>query len=136
MNLDTYQSLAVDAFDRRNHVAILGAAGTGKSHVLANIIQRASSSFGFKRFVACAWSNNAAQNIDGVTLHKLFCAKVNWEWTGEGLLQELTRKPRSLDFLLDLKVLIIDEIFTVKSTVFEAIDFVLRRLVKVSWHEG
>ena len=31
---------------------------------------------------------------------------------------------------------IIDEIFTVKSTVIEAIDFVLRRLVKVSWHEG
>ena len=77
MNLDTYQSLAVDGFDRPNH-AMLGAAGTGKSHVLANILQRAGLSFGFKRFVACAWSNNAPQNIDGVTLHKLFCAKVNW----------------------------------------------------------
>ena len=134
--MDEYQQKAIYAFDARNHVAILGAAGTGKSHVLLQMIKRAREKFGAQHCVACAWTNNAARNINGMTLHKLFCAKINWECTEEGLWNQVRNNKKILEFLLGVKVVIIDEIFTIRSNVLDAIDFVLQKLVKVTWHEG
>ena len=74
--------------------------------------------------MACAWTNNAA-SINGMTLRKLFYVKINWEWTEEGLWNQVRNNKKVLEFLLVVKVFIIDEIFRISSNLLDAIDFVL-----------
>ena len=68
--LDVYQKRALSAFKLKNHLAILGGAGTGKSILLSKIISTVSSMFAKYEVVACAMTNNAARSIDGITFHK------------------------------------------------------------------
>ena len=134
--LDRYQIKSVDAFRDGKHVAVLGGAGTGKSCVIESIITAARENLGERHVAACATTNNAGKNIGGVTLHWLFGAKVNWEWSGAGLWNEMTSNVEIKNPLAELDVLVIDEISTVKSRVLESFDAVLRKLVKVEWFAG
>lgn len=134
--LDEFQRKAVQSFKAGKHVAVLGGAGTGKSFVVSKIIAAAKEKYGERRVAACAGTNNAAKNIGGVTLHRLFGAKINWEWSGAGLWNQVSSSPDVKRALADMDVLIIDEISTVKSSVLESIDAVLRKLVAIDWLAG
>ena len=114
--LDYYQMRALQLVKHRRNVAILGGAGIGKSFVLSKIISAANQLLQKKHVVACSVTNNAARNIDGLTLHKLFRAKINWEWSVEGLWDQVKRHSSTRRVLSDAKILIIDEISTVKAT--------------------
>ena len=78
--------------------------------------------------VACAMTKNAARSRDGITFHKLFRAKENWEWTPEGLWRSIESNTITWKVLCNVKVLILDEISTVKRNVLEAVVAVLRRI--------
>ena len=77
---------------------------------------------------AFAVTNNAARNFGGTTLHRLFRSKINWEWSADGLWSSLQSRTSFQHSLLDIHTLIIDEISTVKGSILDAIDAVLRRL--------
>ena len=111
--LDLYQIKAVDAFRAGKHVAVSGGAGIGKSCVIGSIITAAKEEIGESRVAACAPTNNAAKNIGGVTIHRLFGAKVNSEWSGAGLWNEVTSNVQIKNAPAGLDVLVIDEICTV-----------------------
>ena len=69
--LDKDQKAIYDLFEEGRNVAILGSAGSGKSHVLSAIDNRAKSRFARQMVVACALTNQAATNMGGVTIHSL-----------------------------------------------------------------
>lgn len=127
-DLDKYQLSVLNNFEANNNLAVLGGAGTGKSFILSKIIALARERHGGEHVAACAVTNNAAHNIGGMTLHRLFKAKINWEWSAEGLWDSLQSRLSSQRRLRDIHVLIIDEISTVKASILNAIDNVLRRL--------
>ena len=133
---DYYQMRELQLVKHRRNVAILGGAGTEKSFVLSKTISAANQLLQKKHVLACAVTNNAARNIDGLTLHKLFRAKINWEWTIEGLWDQVKRHSSTRRVLSDAKILIIDEISTVKASILEAIEGVLRRLVSEPCQSG
>ena len=126
-DLDKYQLGAVKSFKSSENVAVLGEAGTGKSFLLARVIALAKERHGHEHVAACAVTNNAARNIGGTTLHRLFRAKINWEWSADGLWFSLQSRTSFQRSLLDIHTLIIDEISTVKGSILDAIDAVLRR---------
>ena len=126
--LEKYHVAAVKSFRSCHNVAVLESSGTGKSFFLSRVIALSKELYGSEQVVACSVTNNAPRNIGCITLHRLFRDKINWEGSNNGLWESLQSNisvPRSL---LYIYVLIIDEISTVKASVLDAIDAVLRRL--------
>ena len=111
-------------------VAVLGGAGTGKSHVidvLSQMIDKTFRSptddFNSPYVLKLAFTGNAAAIITGQTLHSSFNFKFNNQLTGLGdKLRDLRRKQ-----LHNLRVLIIDEISLVKSDLLYQLDFRLQK---------
>ena len=127
-DLDKYQLGALKSFDSGEDFAVFGEAGTEKSFLLSRVIALAKEQHGHEHVAACAVTNNAACNIGGVTLHRLFRAKINWECSADGLWSSLQSRTSFQRSLLGIRALIIDEISTVKGSILDEIAAVLRRL--------
>lgn len=127
--LDVDQLRAVEAFEQGTSVAILGGAGSGKSFVVSEILARASAQIGqFPKVTACAFTNQAASSLGGLTLHKLLGAPACWEFSKKHLFELVKKRPAIACVLRQIEVLIIDEISMIKRNELDALDYVLRML--------
>ncbi|EDO17699.1 hypothetical protein Kpol_1033p2 [Vanderwaltozyma polyspora DSM 70294] len=114
---------------RRMNVFYTGSAGTGKSIILRNVIERLTQLYG-KEYVAITASTGlAATTIGGVTLHR---------WAGIGIGtgaidRILSRIQRKFDLLAswrNTRVLIIDEISMIDGKFLDKLEELARRIRK------
>ena len=111
-------------------LAVIGGAGTGKSHVIDVLSQILEKTFRTSGDVSnspyvlkLAFTGNAAAIIGGQTLHSAFNFKFGNQITGlSDKLRDLRRKQ-----LHNLRVLIIDEISLVRSDLLYQLDFRLQK---------
>ena len=111
-------------------MAVIGGAGTGKSHVIDVLSQILEKTFRTSGDVSnspyvlkLAFTGNAAAIIGGQTLHSAFNFKFGNQITGlSDKLRDLRRKQ-----LHNLRVLIIDEISLVRSDLLYQLDFRLQK---------
>lgn len=131
MTLDQSQKSAICGFKEGRSIALIGGAGSGKSFVLHKLlIEAEKQQGGYPHVVACALTNKAANALQGTTIHSLFGAKPSWEFSKEFLWKGIKNRPRILDRLKNIKVLVIDEISLLRSNEIDAIDHVLRELAE------
>ncbi len=131
MPLDATQMRAVSAFKTRRSVAIMGAAGSGKSFLLQEIPRYARSSVGEFPFVAaCALTNQAASGLGGSTIHSLFGAPPHWKFSKSTLISIVNNNAPKKAALKQVEVIVIDEIALLTAEVFNSIDAVFRDLAK------
>jgi ATP-dependent DNA helicase PIF1 len=123
------QQRALDLIEAKNNIFLSGDAGTGKSHLIKQIIERAETAN--ITFAVTASTGIAATLIRGRTLH-------NWAGVGLGLEEVSTlcskvrknknRKNSAFDRLTKTSLLIIDEISMILPSYFEKLDQVLRNI--------
>ena len=119
---------------------IEGNAGTGKTHTIQALLSSVSKILGSQCVAACAYQGVTATNLwlTGRTLHSMFKFPAREASTDETISSDATdatnathkqRDNNADDLALrlsDLKMLVIDEISLIKSTLLHAIDTVLR----------
>src|SRR5512147_2593827 len=118
----------------RKHCFISGKAGTGKTTLLKQIVEKTR-----KNVIVVAPTGVAAINAGGVTIHSMFglpltCfvpsdafVDLNLATNRRRLLKEhIHFRKDKLQVLRELDTLIIDEVSMVRSDIFDAVDFVLR----------
>ncbi len=100
----------------KNNIMFHGAAGTGKSTLLKEIVRN------YKNAVVLSPTGIAALNVGGQTLHSFFGFSF-------GYLDSMSVKgcPRKLGILEKKPLLIIDEVSMVRADIFNAIDVSLRK---------
>ncbi len=92
VDLDFTQLRAFTAFQRGYSVALLGGAGSGKSFLIKRMLEDARRRHGEDRVIACAWTNQAALNLSGRTIHSLFGVGAGFNFDE----QELWRRVRKI----------------------------------------
>ena len=113
---------AVASIDHSNEpLLITGAAGTGKSVLIRQLIEHYDGDA-----VACAFTGLAASNLEGVTLHSLFRIAVT---AGQHPMDQVGHRPVADPHRLDrwFRVVIIDEISMVNPALLDLIEAKLRR---------
>ena len=120
MSLSDEQNSALEvALSKPGVTLITGSAGTGKSFILRELVKRLSVN---GDVAIAAPTGLAAQNVGGVTLHRLFGLKV-----GQPLYGNEYRKAKELTaYFRSISALIIDEISMVRVDVMHTIDEALR----------
>lgn len=127
VQLDPAQQAAIDSFESGLNVALLGRAGSGKSEVLRRMIASASAKWSRDEVAVTALSGSAALVVGGQTLHSLFGMDTRPLSRDAWLRITLTR--HSVCARLNaLRVLFIDEICTVPSSLFDRLSYVMRRV--------
>lgn len=122
--LSEQQQRALDLAERGYSMFLTGSAGTGKSFLLRQMIERLRLKHGPEAVAVTASTGVAAINIDGMTLHK---------WAGVGLGNEgikvmLGRAFGKRKEYKQMRVLIIDEISMIKSDLFDQLEYIARRV--------
>lgn len=117
------------AFKDGSSVAILGGPGRGKTELTNSLIEYARGTG--KKVLACAYSQNAARNVKGVTSHRLLgLVPDHPKFIGKSIGRIIHllggRTPRSN------VVIVIDEISMLPCDFFEYLDEVLQALFKTS----
>ena len=90
----------------------------------------------YPKVTCCAFTNTAAAEVGGLTIHNIFCTRSGREFSKDGLMKLVEENSRRGEELRQIKVLIIDEVSRVKKNEIEAIDFVLRKLAVSEWHSS
>jgi len=127
LELDASQQRALSLFESGSNVAVLGRAGCGKSEVTRRMISMAIASHGREAVAVTALSGSAALIVSGQTLHSLF--SMNTRPMGhDAWLRETLKRPEVFRRLNRLRVLFIDEVCTLSSSLFSRFGFVMRRV--------
>ena len=114
------QKKALTAMESGKNVFLSGEAGTGKSYVLKQFIERNRN----KNIVICAPTGIAALNIGGVTLHRAFKVPIApLPYTMEG---------KYSDVIAEAEIIIIDEISMSRADLFEYVTKSIFEAEKVS----
>jgi len=125
--LDASQQRALSLFETGGNVALLGRAGCGKSVVMRRMVSKAIEKHGREAVAVTALSGSAAQILSGQTLHSLFGMDTR-PLSREAWLRETLRRPEVCRRLSRLRVLFIDEVCTVPSSLFSRLGYVMRRV--------
>jgi len=127
LELDASQQRALSLFEAGSNVAVLGRAGCGKSEVTRRMISMAIATHGREAVAVTALSGSAALIVSGQTLHSLF--SMNTRPMGhDAWLRETLKRPEVCRRLNRLRVLFIDEVCTLSSSLFSRFGFVMRRV--------
>jgi len=126
-SLDASQQRALSLFETGANVALLGRAGCGKSSVMRRMVSKATEKHGREAVAVTALSGSAAQILSGQTLHSLFGMDTR-PLSREAWLRETLRRPEVCRRLSRLRVLFIDEICTVPSSLFSRLGYFMRRV--------
>jgi len=110
--LDVGQVACFCDYRAGRNVGVFGSAGCGKSVVLRAIIADARARYGDAAVGVCSWNGAAADLIGGETLHALFACGV-YLGTPDSFLQALLARSWTVEKLRKLRVLVVDEVFTI-----------------------
>jgi len=127
ITLDASQQRAVELFESRSNVALFGRAGCGKSEVLRRMVASAVASYGREAIAITALAGSVAFIIGGQTLHSLFSMDTR-PLSREAWLRETLRRPDVCRRLNQLRVVFVDEVCTVSSSLFSRLAYVMRRV--------
>lgn len=123
-----------DLLEEQYHILISGPAGSGKSHLLRRLQERLIKQWPTLRLEVTAPTGVTAFNSGGVTVHRRLGLGLATESTQE-ILQMLKQRswayPKTLSFLRDTEVWIIDEISMMDPALFQKI-IELFQLVRTS----
>ncbi|CCF58336.1 hypothetical protein KAFR_0E01820 [Kazachstania africana CBS 2517] len=130
LKLTKEQETVVDLIvNKRLNVFYTGSAGTGKSVILQNIIEKLRSMYGKEAVAITASTGLAAATIGGVTLHK-------WSYAGIGnrppdvTVKKIQRLKEALAVWKNTKVLIIDEISMIDGKFLNMLEYIARAVRK------
>jgi ATP-dependent DNA helicase PIF1 len=126
MNPD--QTNAFDLAVSGHNIFITGAAGTGKSFLLRNIIQRLKQ---IRTVAVTASTGTAAFIIQGITLHSWFSMGLAKE-PADVIIQRLKRYSTCSENIRKTQTLIIDEISQVRGEFLDKINLVAQHIRKNS----
>jgi len=121
--LSPEQELALSAVMGRKNVFITGPGGTGKSHLIEQIVK--SLREGKRKVEVVASTGTAAQQVDGQTLNAFF---------GYGIpravedFKKMSSTVQQTDRLRSIDVLVIEEVSMVSGELLDNIDPVVRRI--------
>jgi hypothetical protein len=104
-------------FASRESCMLSGEAGFGKSYILGKVIEKVGAS----KVLTLAFTNMAANNVDGGTFHKSLKIAIN----------ETEPKWNLADVLADKELMIIDEISMVPSYLYHYIESAIKMGVRV-----
>jgi len=96
------------------NLGVFGSARCGKSVLLRAVIGHATTRYGPAAVGVCSWNGSAADLIGGVTLHSLFSCGI-FLGTPESFLRAPLSRTRATEKLRRLRILIVDEVFTITS---------------------
>lgn len=124
MELDIYGKEAIRFIREGKSLFITGKAGTGKTTLLKEIVNRLRSD---GRLVAVtAPTGVAAYNAQGVTLHSLLRLPLAPYLPGVRIPRLYDLKEEEIRVIRNLEVLIIDEVSMVRCDMMDAVDDILR----------
>jgi len=112
--LDSSQAGCFEEYRAGRNVGIFACAGSGKSVLLRAIIRDAVSSWGAGSVAVCSWYGAAADLIGGTTLNSFFGVGV-FLATPDQFLAAAKARSRLATKLRQVRVLVIDEVFTITS---------------------
>jgi hypothetical protein len=104
-------------FASENSCMLSGEAGFGKSYILGKVIEKVGAS----KVLTLAFTNMAANNVDGGTFHKSLKIAIN----------ETEPKWNLADVLADKELMIIDEISMVPSYLYHYIESAIKMGVRI-----
>lgn len=125
--LDASQERALNLFRAGRSVALLGRAGSGESEVMRRMVKEARERYGDEGVAIGALSGAAALIIGGQTLHSLFGMDIR-PLSRDAWVDELKKRPQVCMRLNSVRVLFIDEVCTVPSSLLDKLSYVMRRL--------
>lgn len=115
--------------DQNKNIFYTGSAGTGKSVVLRELVNRLVRKYGGTFVGVTASTGLAACNIGGQTLHRFLGIGIG-QASPEIMLKSIEKKPMLKRRWLTLRVLIIDEISMIDGVLFSKLDKLAKILRK------
>jgi len=134
ITLDASQQRAVELFESRSNVPLLGRAGCGKSEVLWRMMDSAVASYGRDAIAITALAGSAAFLIGGQTLQSLFSVGTR-PLSREAWLRETLRRPEVFRRLNQLQGVLVEEVCTASSCLFSRLAYVMRRVAPPHMHQ-
>jgi len=113
--LDPYQEACISSFRAGKNVGVFGSAGHGKSVVLRAIVADAVARQGPQAVAVCSWYGAAADLIGGHTLHSFFSCGITL-LDPDVFLAAAKRRDGLARKLRDVRVLVVDEVFTMTAS--------------------
>lgn len=123
--LDESQQRALQLFHARVNVALLGRAGCGKSVVMRRMIDAAIVRWGHAGVAVGALSASAALVVGGQTLHSIFGMDTR-PLSRDAWVAQILKRPSVCERLNKLRVLFVDEVFTLPSSLFTRLAYIMR----------
>ncbi|KAJ5620283.1 ATP-dependent DNA helicase PIF1 [Penicillium lagena] len=126
---DEQRAVREAVVDRGKSIFFTGSAGTGKSVLMREIIQKLRVKYKREpdRVAVTASTGLAACNIEGVTLHSFAGIGLGKEAVPE-LVKKIKKNQKARNRWLRTKVLVIDEVSMVDGDLFDKLEDVARRL--------
>lgn len=125
--LEESQQLALQRFCQGSNLALFGRAGSGKSEVLRRMIAVAHDKWGADAVAVAALSGSASSLIGGQTLHSLFGMDTR-PMSREMWLRDVLRRPHVCARLNNIRVLFVDEVCSISSSLLDRFGYVMRRI--------
>jgi len=129
--LDKYQKTCFDDYRAGKNLGIFSSAGCGKSVLLRAIVRDAVTAHGPGSVAVCSWYGAAADLIGGRTLHSFFSCGIRL-LTPKEFVESTKSRSGLVAKLLDVRVLIIDEVFTITALWLGAFLRILRGIAPAS----
>lgn len=129
--LDSDQAACFDEYLSGRNLGIFSCAGSGKSVLLRAIIRDAVARGGPRSVAVCSWYGAAADLVGGSTLSSFFGCGI-WLASADQFLTAVKTKTRLAAKLKDVRVLVVDEVFTVTAGWFIVYLKLLRGLAPAS----
>eukprot|EP01080_Neovahlkampfia_damariscottae_P005800 gene5800-9623_t len=109
------------------NIFFTGSAGTGKSHVLREIVKQLKREYSSDSIAIVAPTGIAALNIGGTTLHS-FAGIGLGNLEKEKLLKSVQQKKFNVKRWNNTEILIIDEISMLSGELFDKVEYIARRI--------
>lgn len=122
MEFSKKQSEFLELAETGNNLFLTGKAGTGKSHIIRELISRLKARK--KKVIALAPTGIAANNIEGQTIHSMFSIPPFGIITSEDV-NHLKREKYRLLTLVD--VIIVDEVSMLRPDILDAMHWTLEK---------
>lgn len=126
--LSAEQQCVIDLIvEKQKNVFFTGAAGTGKSLLLRQIIKELNENYKTGQVAVTASTGIAACNIGGTTLHS-FCGIGLGQEHPDILLKKIVKNSQALKRWKTVKVLIVDETSMIDGNLFDKLEYIARQL--------